>query len=86
MAVPHLERGTAALEPRHCHDLSDRWGWGGVLYLSPSSPMSLKALVWFWLIDETLSANLVYQSDCEIGSIISSGEATVKIIIMVKPW
>ena len=28
----------------------------------------LKALVWFWLIDETLSANLVYQSDYEIGS------------------
>ena len=22
---------------------------------------SVKALVWFWLIDETLSANLVYQ-------------------------
>ena len=29
----------------------------------------LKALVWFWLIDETLSANLVYQSDHEIGGI-----------------
>ena len=28
----------------------------------------LKALVWFWLIDETLSANLVYQDDYEIGS------------------
>ena len=28
----------------------------------------LKALVWFWLVDETLSANLVYQSDYEIGS------------------
>ena len=28
----------------------------------------IKALVWFWLIDETLSANLVYQSDYEIGS------------------
>jgi hypothetical protein len=35
----------------------------------------LKALVWFWWIDETLSANLVYQSDHEIGSTISSGEA-----------
>ena len=23
---------------------------------------TVKALVWFWLIDETLSANLVYQS------------------------
>ena len=29
---------------------------------------TLKALVWFWWIDETLSANLVYQSDYEIGS------------------
>ena len=28
----------------------------------------MKALVWFWWIDETLSANLVYQSDHEIGS------------------
>ena len=28
---------------------------------------SVKALVWFWRIDETLSANLVYQSDYEIG-------------------
>ena len=27
----------------------------------------MKALVWFWCIDETLSANLVYQSDYEIG-------------------
>ena len=27
----------------------------------------MKALVWFWLIDETLSANLVYQSNYEIG-------------------
>ena len=26
-ALPHLKRGTAALKPRHCHDLSDRWGW-----------------------------------------------------------
>ena len=27
----------------------------------------VKALVWFWWIDETLSANLVYLSDYEIG-------------------
>ena len=27
----------------------------------------LKSLVWFWWIDETLSASLVYQSDYEIG-------------------
>ena len=35
----------------------------------------LKALVWFWLIDETLSANLVYQSDYEIGNTTPSDEA-----------
>ena len=34
----------------------------------------MKALVWFWLIDETLSVNLVYQSDYEIGSTTSSDE------------
>ena len=34
----------------------------------------VKALVWFWLIDETLNANLVYQSDYEIGSTIPSVE------------
>ena len=39
-----------------------------------------------WLIDETLSANLVYLSDHEIGSIILSGEATMKIMMMVMPW
>ena len=38
----------------------------------------LKALVWFWLIDETLSANLVYLSDYEIGSTTSSDEAMTK--------
>ena len=43
----------------------------------------MKALVWFWLIDETLSANLVYQSDCEIGSITPSDEAMAKIMTMV---
>ena len=45
----------------------------------------LKALVWFWLIDETLSANLVYQSDHEIGSTIPSVEQMVKIKMMVMP-
>ena len=38
-------------------------------------PCRVKALVWFWLIDEILSANLVYQSDYEIGSTTLSGEA-----------
>ena len=47
---------------------------------------SLKALVWFWLIDETLSANLVYQSDHEIGSTIPSDEAMTKIMTMVMAW
>jgi len=43
----------------------------------------LKALVWFWLIDETLSANLVYQDDYEIGSTTPSDEAMAKIMTMV---
>ena len=46
----------------------------------------LKALVWFWLIDETLSANLVYQSNYEICSTTPSDEAMVKIMIMVMAW
>ena len=47
---------------------------------------TLKALVWFWLIDETLSANLVYQDDFEIGSTTPSDEAMTKIMIMVIAW
>ena len=43
----------------------------------------MKALVWFWLIDETLSANLVYQSNYEIGSTNPSDEAMAKIMTMV---
>ena len=46
----------------------------------------LKALVWFWLIDETLSANLVYQSDHKIGSTTLSDEAMTKIMTMVMAW
>ena len=46
----------------------------------------LKALVWFWIIDETLSANLVYQSDYEIGGTTPSDEAIVKIMMVVMPW
>ena len=46
----------------------------------------LKALVWFWLIDETLSANLVYQDDYEIGSTTPSDEAMAKIMTMVMAW
>ena len=47
---------------------------------------SLKALVWFWLIDGTLGANLVYQSDYEIGSTTPSDEAMTKIMTMVMAW
>ena len=43
----------------------------------------MKALVWFWLIDETLSANLVYEGDYEIGSTTPSDEAMAKIMTMV---
>ena len=43
----------------------------------------LKALVWVWLIDETLSANLVYQGDHEIGSTTPNDEAMAKIMTMV---
>ena len=45
----------------------------------------LKALVWFWLIDETLNANLVYQSDHKIGSIFQVMKQVVKIMMMVWP-
>ena len=55
--------------------------------LSQQHVRLLKALVWFWLIDETLSANLVYQSDYEIGSTILSGEANKDHdMMMVIPW
>ena len=46
----------------------------------------LKALIWFWLIDETLSANLVYQSNYEICSTTPSDEAMAKIMTMVMAW
>ena len=47
----------------------------------------VKTLVWFWLIDETLSANLVYQSDYEICSTIPSGEANKDHdMMMVMRW
>ena len=49
-------------------------------------PGPVKALVWFWLIDETLSANLVYQDDYEIGSTTPSDEAMAKIMTMVMAW
>ena len=45
--------------------------------MSKNQPVEMKALVWFWLINETLSANLVYQDDYEIGSTTPSDEATM---------
>ena len=36
-ALPHLKRGTVALEPWHCRDSSDRWELGGI-YTFPLSP------------------------------------------------
>ena len=47
----------------------------------------LKALVLFWWIDETLSTNLVYKSDYEIGSTTPSDEANEDHdMMMVMPW
>ena len=47
----------------------------------------VKALVWFWLIDETLSANLVYQSNHEIGSTTPSDKANEDHdMMMVMAW
>ena len=56
-------------------------------WLDPRTTMAqLKALVWFWLINETISANLVYQDDYEIGSTTPSDEAMTKIMTMVIAW
>ena len=47
----------------------------------------LKALVWFWLIDKTLSINLVYQSYYEIGNTTPSDEANKDYdMMMVMAW
>ena len=57
------------------------------LHLSTTNThVVVKALVWFWLIDETLSANLVYQDDYDIGSTTPSDEAMEKIMTMVMAW
>ena len=59
------------------------------IYIPPTVSVldgRLKALVWFWLIDETLSANLVYQDVYEIGSTTPSDEAMTKIMTMVIAW
>ena len=51
----------------------------------PFTPLlaPLKALVWFWLIDETLSANLVYLSEYEIGYAHSKWWSKIEVIMMV---
>ena len=61
---------------------------GARLEATPTPPAAhrVKALVWFWLIDETLSANLVYLSDYEIGSTTPSDEAMMKIMTMMMAW
>ena len=43
----------------------------------------MKALVWFWWIDETLSANLIYQSEYEIGYAHSKWWSKMEVIMMV---
>ena len=49
--------------------------------------MVVKAQIWFWWIDETLSANLVYQSNYEIGGTTPSVEANEDHdMMMVMPW
>ena len=68
--------GSQRAPPRGRGGRAPRWGEGE----------PLKALVWFWLIDETLSANLVYQDDYEIGSTTPSDEAMTKIMTMVIAW
>ena len=52
-------------------------------YWTRPDSVALKALVWFWLIDETLSANLVYQDDYEIGSTTPSDEANKDHSMMI---
>ena len=61
-------------------------GWPRPRAGAPGSAVPVKALVWFWLIDETLSANLVYQSDYKIGSTTPRDEAMAKIMTMVMAW
>ena len=47
----------------------------------------VKALICFWLIDETLSANLIYQGYYEIGSTTPSDEANKDHdMMMVMAW
>ena len=83
----------------HVHEMqvqmwkANTWGVTGRLLalhcVGPSSVVGgcLKALVWFWLIDETLSANLVYQSNYEICSTTPSGEANEDhSMMMMMPW
>ena len=68
-------------------DMLETWKHGHVPSHNFSVPFAfVKSLVWFWLIDETLSANLVYQSNYEIGSTTPSDEAMAKIMTMVMAW
>ena len=60
---------------------------GPAYYNIPHPSTQVKGLVWFWLIDETLSANLVYQSDYEIGSTTPSDKANEDHnMMMMMTW
>jgi len=85
-SAPAEEAPTAEEAPRRRRGRPRGQGGQARAATWPPSPVPLKALVWFWLIDETLSANLVYQSDYEIGSTAPSDEATAKIMTMVMAW
>ena len=81
--------GTSQTPPQGLHNhegLYPWYPWPTEQGLEASPEGQLKALVWFWLIDETLSANLVYQSDYEIGSTTPSDEAMEKIMTMMMAW
>ena len=60
----------SSLRKCHCYvTMRVQSSWPTIRFnMQEQSTLRLKALVWFWWIDETLSANLVYQSDHEIGS------------------
>ena len=84
-AFVHQHLGEALLEDDGVDDkrVVTRSGDVGRMVSLIESDQGVKALVLFWLIDETLSANLVYQDDYEIDSTTPSNEAMTKIMTMV---
>ena len=69
-----------------CAHAAEGWGRSCAAEGRSRARATVKALDWFWIIDETLSANLVYQDDYEIGSTTPSDEAMTKIMTMVIAW